>query len=104
MAMNDQEKKRFVAIARRLKDQKGITIKHSEVGLLLGKLKQGHQDVSKVKEQYKDVEAVYKEADTELKKIQDIINDLNEYMSILHPTGLIDFGSGKGGKQVVSHG
>lgn len=104
MAMNDQERKRFVAITRRLKEQKGITIKQSEVAVLLEKLKKGYKDVSAVKEEYKSYDAVKEEADIELKKIQSIINDLNEYMSILHPEGLIDFGTGKGGKQVVSQG
>lgn len=104
MAFNDKQKKRFVAIARQLKEQKGLTIKQNEIVEDLKRYKKAQEDILKVKEEYQGNEAVSKAADDSCKRLQKIIGDLNEYMSILHPTGLIDFGSGKGGKQVVSQG
>jgi uncharacterized membrane-anchored protein YjiN (DUF445 family) len=104
MAFNDKQKKRFVAIARQLKQQKNITIKQNEIVEDLKRYKKAQEDVLTVKEQYKGNEAVSKAADESYQRLQKIIGDLNEYMNILHPEGLIDFGSGKGGKQILSQG
>jgi len=35
---------------------------------------------------------VIEEADKSVKKLQSIIDDINEYMTVLHPEGLIDIG------------
>ena len=104
MATNDKKKKRIVAIARQLKDKKGLTIKQNELNQDLTRFKTAQKEILKVKEEYKGVEIVEKEADAKYKKLQSIIDELNEYMSILHPEGIIDYGSGASGKKIVGQG
>jgi hypothetical protein len=104
MPMNEDQKKKFVAIVRQLKKQKGLNIKQAEVTKDLNRIQKAQQDILKVKEEYKDEPAVQKEADKEYKKLQGIVNDLNEYMKVLHPEGLLDFGTGSTGQQIVGQG
>jgi hypothetical protein len=93
MPKTEKQKKRIIAIARQLKEQKGFTFKHSEYVEDLARFKKAQSDILKVKEEYKGVDVVEKEADKEYKKLQSIIDEINDYMQILHPEGLLDFGS-----------
>jgi len=93
MAKTEKQKKRIIAIARQLKEQKGLTFKHSEFVQDLTRAQKAQTDILKVKEEYKGVDVVEKEADKEYKKLQSIIDEINDYMQILHPEGLLDFGS-----------
>lgn len=104
MVMNENQKKKFVAVVRQLKKQKGVTVKQSDLMKDINHFKQAQQDILKVKEQYKDEEIVQKEADKEYKKMQNIVNELNDYMKVLHPEGLLDFGTGTNGQAIVGQG
>jgi uncharacterized membrane-anchored protein YjiN (DUF445 family) len=104
MPMNEDQKKRFIAIVRQLKKQKGITLKQSELVKDLNNVKQAQERILKVKEEYKDEEVVQREADKEYKKLQEVANNLNDYMKVLHPEGLLDFGTGAGGQAIVGQG
>jgi F0F1-type ATP synthase alpha subunit len=50
------------------------------------------QSILEIKEANKDHPNVLEEADKSVKKLQGIIDDINEYMTVLHPDGLIDIG------------
>ena len=102
--MNEDQKKRFIAIVRQLKKQKGITLKQSELVKDLNNVKQAQERILKVKEEYKDEEVVQREADKEYKKLQEVANNLNDYMKVLHPEGLLDFGTGASGQAIVGQG
>ena len=104
MALNENQKRKFVAVIRQLKKQKGITIKQSDLMEDINHFKKAQEGILKIKEEYKDEEVVQKEADKEYKKMQNIVNELNEYMKILHPEGLLDFGTGAGGQQIMGQG
>lgn len=104
MPMNEDQKKKLVALTRQLKKQKGISIKQSELQEDITRLKKAQEEINSIKEQHKDVEVVQKEADVENKKLQIIINELNDYMKVLHPEGLLDFGTGATGQQIVGQG
>jgi len=103
MAFNDKQKKRIVAITRQLKEQKGVTIKQSELAQDLASCKQRQKKVLEIKEQFKDVPVIQEQANESHKKLQRIIDDLNDYMAILHPEGLLDYGSGSA-KSIVGNG
>ena len=102
--MNDEQQKRFVAIIRQLKKQKGLTVKQSELVNDINNLKKAQEDILKIKEENKDNEDIKQEVDKGYKKLQSVVNDLNEYMKVLHPEGLLDFGSGASGQQIVGQG
>lgn len=104
MPMNEEQKKKFVAIVRQLKKQKGITLKQNELLNDVNNLKKAQQDILKVKAEYKGNEIVEREADKEHQKLQAVVNNLNEYMKILHPEGLLDFGTGSTGQAIVGQG
>ena len=104
MPMNENQKKKFVAIVRQLKKQKGVTVKQADLMKDINHFKKAQQDILKVKEEYKDHEIVQKEADKEYKKMQNIVNELNEYMKVLHPEGLLDFSTGSTGQAIVGQG
>lgn len=92
MAFSEQEKKRFKAIIRRLRKEKGIRIYKHELDTDLLRLKKAQQSILEIKEASKDQPNVIEEADKSVKKLQGIIDDINEYMTVLHPEGLIDIG------------
>jgi hypothetical protein len=104
MAMNEDQQKKFVAIVRQLKKQKGVSIKQAGIMKDIKRFQQAQKDILQVKEEFKDNEIVVKEADKEHKKLQAVVNELNEYMKILHPEGLLDFGAGSTGQQIVGQG
>ena len=102
MPMNEDQKKKFVAVIRQLKKQKGLTIKHTELNEELKFYKGKQQEVKAIRAGSED-KVVHEEADKQNKKLQSIIDNLNDYMKVLHPEGLLDYGSGAGG-QVVGQG
>lgn len=93
MAFNDKQKRRAIAITRQLKEQKGITVKKGELLAGVNEFKKTQQEILKVKNEYADCPLVQEKADEEFKKLQKIIDDLNDYMKVLHPEGLLDLGS-----------
>jgi|688.fasta_scaffold2112237_1 hypothetical protein len=93
MPKTEKQKRRIIAIARQLKEQKGFTFKHSEYVEDLARFKKAQSEILKIKEEYKGVDVIQKKADIEYKKFQAIIDQINDYMQILHPEGLLDFGS-----------
>lgn len=92
MAFSEQEKKRFKAIIRRLRKEKGIRIYKHELDSDIAKIQNDIKAIEKIKEEHKDTPVVVEEADKAHKKLKGIIDDLNDYMSVLHPEGLIDLG------------
>jgi len=104
MSLNDKQKKAVVAITRQLKEQKGLTIKQSELLQEIDDCKKRQKRALEIKQENEKLPAIAQKADDTHKKLQNIINELNEYMSILHPEGLLDYGSGAGGKQVMGQG
>ena len=104
MPMNEDQKKKFVAIIRQLKKQKGIAVKQSGLAKDLNNVKEAQQRVLEVKNKYPDDKVVQREADKEYQKLQSVASDINEYMKILHPEGLLDFGTGSNGQQIVGQG
>ena len=103
MAMNEKDKIRVRALARKLKEKKGITIKQVGLQSDVSRLKKDQEKIKELKKQ-SESPAVHKEADLAVSKLQAIIDDLNDYMSVLHPEGLLDYGSGTSGKQVMGQG
>lgn len=91
MPFSDKQKKKMLALTREMKRQKGITIKNHEMQHSIKVYKKAQEDILSVKEKYAGNKAVESHAVNEHKKLQQIIDELNEYMSILHPEGLIDF-------------
>lgn len=104
MAFDDKRKRRIVAVSKKLKEDKGLVVKSSDLQKAIADYKQIQKDYQQVKEKYKDSEAVVKRADESTKKVQTIIDELNEYMRVLHPEGLLDMGTGSSGKAIVGHG
>lgn len=102
--MDQKKKRRAIAIAKKLKEEKGLTIKLSEIDEDIKKIKKNQAEILKIKTENQGSKVIEKAADDNYKKLQDIIDTLNEYMEILHPAGLIDYGSGPSGKKVVSQG
>lgn len=104
MALNDKQRNRLKALVKGLKEKKGVSIKQSEVLAGIKGYKEIQKEILTVKEKYKESPAVQKEADIQYQKLQAVIDDVNEYMKILHPEGLIDFGSGSSGKTLMGQG
>ncbi len=102
--MDDKSKRKIVAIAKQLKEKKGFVVNQQEVNKDIMRYKKAQQEILKVKEAHKGIEIVEKEADQSCKKLQGIIDDLNEYMRVLHPEGLLDLGSGSSGQFAMGQG
>jgi uncharacterized membrane-anchored protein YjiN (DUF445 family) len=102
--MTDKQKRAYTAVIKKLKEQKGITIKYAEMQSDLQDCKDRQKKIVELKQQFTSLPAVQEEADKSYKKLQNIIEDINEYMSILHPAGLLDMGSGTSGKSIVGQG
>lgn len=99
MSFSDKEKRRLIAITRQLKEQKGITINPKNINADIKNFKADFQELDNLKQEYGDLPAIVEEAEAEQKKLKSIINDLNDYMAVLHPEGLLDMsgGSSSGG-------
>ncbi len=104
MPLNDKQRKKFVAIVRQLKKQKGVAIKQQELNQDIERYKKAQEEILVIKEQNLGLKDVESYADDKVKKLQGIIDELNEYMKILHPEGLLDLGIGSAGKAIVSNG
>ena len=104
MPMNEKQKRKFLAVVRQLKKQKNFTVKQAEIAKDIKNLEKAQAEINKVAQEHKEEAAVQKAAEAENQKLQNIINDLNEYMKVLHPEGLLDYGSGANGQQVVGQG
>lgn len=98
MALNDKQKRNAIAIARKLKKDKGFTIKQSELLHEIDDCKKRQKKALEIKNENSDSPAVVEKADQTHKQLQKIIDDINDYMSVLHPEGLIDYGAGPTGK------
>ena len=70
-------------------------MKASEYNHEIKQLKEKQKEINKIKEEHKDIPAIVEKADDSNKKLQTIINDLNDFMKVLHPEGLIDYGNGE---------
>lgn len=101
MAFSEKQKRRIVALTRRLKEDKGLTVKQADIQKAINEYKEAQKEYSKIKEEHSDSEVISKRMDDSIVKVQKIVDDMNEYMRILHPEGLLDMGSGP---SVVSHG
>ena len=104
MPLNDKEKRRFVAIAKEMKKKKNFVVKQPEMRAGIQEYQKAQKELLDLKEEYKNYPAVVQKADESYKQLQTIIDDLNEYMRVLHPAGLLDMGSGSSGKSVVGQG
>lgn len=104
MALNEKEKRRLVALVKGLKTQKGITLNQNSANKGIQELKGIQKEILQVKKEYPDSAEVKDKADKEFNRLQNIIDNLNEYMTVLHPEGLIDLGSGSGGGKVMGQG
>ncbi len=97
MSFSDKEKRRLIALTRALKEEKGLSIKKNELDIDIARFRDAQKQLEVIKQEYKDSPAVVKEAEKESAKLQTIVEQLNEYMSIIHPEGLLDI-NGDGGK------
>ncbi len=104
MALNDKQKRRLIALTKQVKEQKGISIKKAELDQDIARYKKAQQEVLKQKEGFENNLEVTTAVDKGYKQLQNIIDDINEYMRVLHPAGLLDMGSGSSGKSVVGQG
>lgn len=104
MPFNDKQKKQFIAVARQLKQQKGLTFKQSELQQDIINCKKAQEEILKLKEGFENNKEVTTKVEENHKKLQTIIDDLNEYMRILHPEGLLDFGKGSAGQALMGNG
>ncbi len=104
MSLSEKEKRRVIAITRQLKEQKGIGVDPKEINADIKIYRDKLAGLDAVKKEYSDLPAIVEEAEQEQKKLQSIINDLNEYMEVLHPEGLLDFGSGSKGTKTMGAG
>lgn len=95
--MDEKEKTKFVAIIRRLQKDKGFTIKNHAVKGYIDELKKKQNELKEIKEENPDSAAVQDEADKGYKQLQSVVDDLNSYMAVLHPEGLIDYGGANPG-------
>lgn len=104
MALNDKQKRRLVAVVNQLKQQKGLTIKKNELDQDIARYKKAQQEILQQKEGFEDNKEVVDAVEKGYKKVQSIIDELNEYMRVLHPEGLLDLGQGSSGKAILSQG
>ncbi len=104
MPLNDKEKRRFVAIAKEMKKKKNFVIKQTGMRAGITEYQKAQKELLELKEEYKDCPAVVQKAEENYKKLQGIIDDLNEYMRVLHPEGLLDLGSGSSGQFAMGQG
>lgn len=104
MSFSDKEKRRLIALTRALKEEKGIQLRKAELDNDIARFRDAQKQLDVIKQEYKDSPAVVKEAEKESAKLQAIVDQLNEYMSIVHPEGLLDIGNsdGKGKSMMVS--
>lgn len=104
MSFSDKEKRRLIALTRALKQEKGLSMKKVELDSDIARFRDAQKQLEVIKQEYKDSPAVIKEAEKESAKLQAIVEQLNEYMSIIHPEGLLDIGNndGKGKSMMVS--
>lgn len=98
MGLNEKQKKAAIAITRKLRKDKGFTVKQAELLQGIDDCKQKQRKILEIKKENEESPAVVEEADKAYKQLQKIIDDVNEYMAILHPEGLLDYGSGPTGK------
>jgi hypothetical protein len=103
MAMNEKDKIRVKALAKKLKEKKGINIKQSGLQSDINRLKKDQEKIIKLKSESESL-VIHKEADLAVKKLQSIIDDINDYMTVLHPEGLLDYGSSTSGGKVMGQG
>ncbi len=100
--VNEEKKsRRIVAVTKELRQKKGITIKKHEIDIGLKQLTKAKKDILQMGET-DGSEAAKKAAATESEKLQNIIEDLNYYMGIVYPEGLVDIGEGEDRGSTVS--
>ncbi len=104
MAFDEKEKRRLIALTRALKEEKGLSIKKIELDNDILRLRKAEKELEAIKQEYKDSPVVVKEAEKEKAKLRAIVDQLNEYMKIIHPEGLLDLTGtdGKGASVMVS--
>ena len=102
-ADKEKENRRVIAITKQLREKKGIVIKKQEIDLDLKNLKKAQKDIAKIAEE--DGSDVVKQvAKEETAKLQNVIDDLNSYMGIIYPEGLIDLGGDDLGSSISISG
>lgn len=106
MSNQKDEKKalRVRALAKGLKEKKGFVAKESELKQDIARLEKTQKEIKEASSKFQTEEGK-SQADNAYKKLQNIIDDLNEYMSILHPEGLIQIdtsSSGEGSRSITS--
>lgn len=86
-----KEKRRVLAIAKRLKEQKGIMVSKLAVDDDLRKLKKAKKEAEEIGAN-SDSAVVKKASEETQANLQSVIDNLNDYMGIIYPEGLIDLG------------
>jgi DNA repair exonuclease SbcCD ATPase subunit len=104
MSFTEQEKRRLIALTRQLKEQKGLTIKKSELDQDIAHYRKAQEEIIQIKDQHRESPAVTKAAEESYGKLQSIIDDLNDYMGLIYPEGLIDLGSDGHGQTAMASG
>lgn len=103
MAFSEKKKKQIVAITKKLREDKGIIIKKHELDHDINEYRKKQKALEDIEKKYEGTPAVQEAARDSKNKLQSIIDDLNDYMSVLHPEGLIDIGpSAQGGSMSIS--
>lgn len=99
-----KEKRRIVAITKRLKEEKGINLTKAEFDIGI-KQAQKAQELIRKEAEGNDSPDVQQAADESCAKLQSIIDDINYYMGAVYPEGLIDIGTdNEQGQSIVASG
>lgn len=101
--VDDKKRRKVVAITRELKKQKGIVMKKSGFEAELQNLKNEQAKIAKIVEGENDQE-VLDAAHESNAKLQNIVDDINLYMGIIYPEGLMEIDTEETGVAVSISG
>lgn len=87
-----KNKRRAIAITKKLKEEKGINLTKAGFDVGLKQYQKAQEQIRKEAEGSNSPE-VKRVADESCQKLQGIIDDINYYMGIVYPEGLIDIGT-----------
>lgn len=103
-ASKDKKRRRLIALTKKLREEKGIVMKKHELETDIRTIRKAQEEINKIAEQdaSKEIQDYASETNGQL---QSIIDDINYYMGIVYPEGLIDIGGPEGfGKSVMTTG
>lgn len=99
----EKERRRIIGITKQLREQKGIVISKKEVDKDLQNLKNAQHELDAMV-QPDSTPAFKREVKESKGKLQDVIDEINLYMGIVYPEGLIDLGGDEMGSSISVSG